>query len=131
MRGGKRGGHLCRDLSYDDNNNIDDILQEVERSDNENNNNKIDNILLREVERSDNENNSNIDDILPIPEVDIADVENVPVMQRGRGWGQGRGNIVDRLEANIVQGRGFVDNVEILPKTWNGADVILGLRKMI
>ena len=94
MRGGKRGGHLCRDLSYNDNNNIDDILQEVERSD--------------------NENNSNIEDILPIPEVDIADVENVPVMHRGRGRGHGRGNIGDRLGANIVQGRGSVDNVEIL-----------------
>ena len=143
MRGGKRGGHLCRDLSYNDNNNIDDILREVERSDdennnnniddilreversdNENNNNKIDDILLREVERSDNENNSNIDDILPIPEVDIADVENVPVMQRGRGCGHGRGNIVDRLGATIVQGRGFVDNVEILPQDleWSRCD---------
>ena len=99
-----RGGHLCRDLSYNDNNNIDDIL--------------------REVERSDNENNSNIDDILPIPEVDIADVENVPVMQRGRGRGHGRGNIVDHLGANIVQGRGFVDNVEILPQDleWSRCD---------
>ena len=45
IKGGKRGGHLCRELSYNDNNNIDDILREVERSDDENNNNNIDDIL--------------------------------------------------------------------------------------